>query len=127
MDERRHVHELDRNARRVRRLMVSRRRQKDEQRPKPLAPGRERLCADRRREARMPPDRRQQALFDLVEVDIEPFGLVDLRQRVQAATPVWSATMPPAKNRYRTCSKPADSISSASSFASGNRRTLAGR
>ena len=46
VDERRHVHELDRDAGGDRRLAVRRRGEEDEQRPQPLAAGGERLDAD---------------------------------------------------------------------------------
>ena len=52
MDERRHVHELDRDARSERRL-AGRRREEDEQRPQALAARDQRLAADCGHEARL--------------------------------------------------------------------------
>ena len=49
------------------------------------------------------------------------------RERAHRATPVCSATIPPAKNRQRMSPKPASSISFAKPSGSGKRRTLAGR
>ena len=58
MDERRHVHELDRDAGRERRLVGGARRGEEaEERPQPLAAGRERLAGDLGREARAALDR----------------------------------------------------------------------
>jgi hypothetical protein len=96
MDERRHVHQLDGDPGHVRRRAIVRCGEEDEQRPQPLAAGGERLGADRRGQPGMTTDRADQALLDLLEVFVEPLRLVDRRQRVQAATPVCSATMPPA-------------------------------
>ena len=47
----------------------------------------------------MASDRIEEALLDLLQVAIEALRLTDGRQRAQAATPVCSATMPPAKGR----------------------------
>jgi hypothetical protein len=99
VNERRHMHELDGDAGDVGRLAVGGRGEEDEQRPQPLAAGRERLRPDRRRQPRMAADGVKQPLLDLLQVLVEPFGLVDRRQRPHAATPVCSATIPPPKRR----------------------------
>src|SRR5207237_838594 len=108
-------------------------------RPAPLA-ALERLAADeteggvcqdsnrravaRRRQLR---ERLGKTLLELLEVGVEPGGGPDGGDRAQRATPVWSATMPPAKSRQRISSNPASSRSFARSSGPGNRRTLAGR
>jgi len=126
--ERRHVHELDRDARGERRLAAGRRREEDEQRAQPLAPSCERLVPDRGDEAGMARDRPRETLLDGVEVGLETLGLADrLERRAQPASPTCRATIPPANVRNRTRSKPHRSSSAASSSGGGKRRTLAGR
>ena len=87
--EGRQVHELDRDAGDERRLAIWRSGKKDEQRPQALAAGGERLVSDRGDDARMARDRPRQPLLDRVEVLLG----------VQRASPMWSATMPPANTR----------------------------
>ena len=93
------MHELDGDAGDEGRLADGRRSEEDEQGPQPLSAGRERLRPDRRRQPRMAADSVEQPLLDLLQVLIEPFGLVHRRQRPHAATPVCSATIPPPKRR----------------------------
>jgi hypothetical protein len=93
------VDQLDRDARGVWRLPIASARKEDEQRPQALAARGERLFADRRREAGVAGDRVEESVLDLLQVAIEPLRLTDGRQRAQTATPVCSATMPPAKSR----------------------------
>jgi hypothetical protein len=99
VDQSRHVDQLDRDARGVWRLPIASARKEDEQRPQALAARGERLFADRRREAGVAGDRVEESVLDLLQVAIEPLRLTDGRQRAQTATPVCSATMPPAKSR----------------------------
>jgi hypothetical protein len=125
VNERGHVHELDRRAGRERRLR-GRGCQEDEERPQTLATGRERFAADLRNEARLGPHGRGQTALEVLEIGVEARGLAD-RRKAQLATPMCSATIPPPKVRQRTSSNPAARTSSASSSGPGKRRTLAGR
>ena len=97
MDERRGVDELDGGPAGDRHLTVGR-GQEDEQRPQPFPACRERLGTDRRDETRALLDGRSQPLLEPVEVLVEPRALANRRQ-AHAATPVCSATIPPAKSR----------------------------
>src|SRR5204862_5990215 len=124
--ERREVDELDRNAGGHRRRLARRRREEDEQRPQPLAARAERLGADRAGHVVVPSDGIAQPLLELLHVLGEPRCIEHERAR-HTATPVWSATIPPAQVRQRTSSKPARRNSSASAPGPGNRFTLAGR
>ena len=73
VDERRHVHELDRDAGGDRWLASSRRRGEErERRPQSLAARRERARADLGDEARVALDDRVRAGLDLGEVLVEP-------------------------------------------------------
>jgi hypothetical protein len=76
------VDELDRHAGGDRRLLARGRREEDEQGPQPLAPGGERLVADRRDEARMTRDRPREPLLECVEVALETGGLADRSERL---------------------------------------------
>ena len=101
MDERRHVDELDRDARGDGRRLVRRRAEEGEQRPQPLAAGCERVGADLggdgRRTAR---DGRREARLDLLQVRVEPGQSADVLERGhRVAVPVWRATMPPPRRR----------------------------
>ena len=91
--------QLDRDAGGVRGLPIRRAREEDEQRPQALAARGERLLADSRRKPGVAGDCIEETLLDLLQVAVEPFRLTDGRQRAQAATPVCSATIPPAKSR----------------------------
>jgi hypothetical protein len=93
------VDQLDRDPGGVRGLPIRRAREEDEQRPQALAARGERLLADRRGEPGVAGDRVEKTLLDLLEVAVETLRLTDGRQRVQAATPVCNATIPPAKSR----------------------------
>ena len=79
VDERRHVHELDRRAGRERRLAWTG-GEEDEQRPQPLAAGRERFAADLGDEPRVRVDRRGQAHLEVLEVGVEAGRLADRRE-----------------------------------------------
>src|SRR5205823_10964610 len=124
--ERRHVHELDRDAGCERRLAARWSREEEEQRPQPLAARGERLVPRGRDEAGMARDRTRQTLLERVEILLEALGLADRRKR-HRASPTCRATIPPANVLYRTRSKPQRSRSAASSAGGGKRRTLAGR
>jgi hypothetical protein len=91
--------QLDRDAGGVGGLSIPCARKEDEQRPQALAARRERLLADRRREAGVTGDRVEETLLDLLQVAVEALRLTDGCQCAQAATPVCRATMPPAKSR----------------------------
>jgi hypothetical protein len=82
VDERRHVHELDRDTGGDRRLLSRGRREEDEQRAKPLAARGESLVADRGHQAGMAGDGAREPLLDRVEVVLEPGGLADRSQRL---------------------------------------------
>ena len=99
VEQRRHVDELDGDAGGDVRLLPGRGREEDEQRPQPLAAGRERALARRRDDAGIGGDRLAQARLELLEVRVEPGRLADLGERVHAAAPVWSATIEPASSR----------------------------
>ena len=127
MDERRHVHELDRRGGRDVRLRARRRGEEDEQRAQPLAAGLQRLGADRRDDAAMRRHGRLEPLLELLEVRVEPGRRAQVGEGAQRACPSCSATIPPARSRNETSAKPARSSRAASSSGPGNRRTLAGR
>ena len=129
MNQRRHVHELDRDPGGERRLCAGRRGEEDERGPQPLAAGRERLVPHGGDEARMRGDAPAEPLLERVEVAVEPGHGADLLQRGShyTASPTCSATIPPAKRWNLTSSKPHPASSSASSSGHGKRRTLAGR
>src|SRR2546423_1577258 len=82
---------------------------------------------DRGDDAGMARDRALEVLLELVEVALEPRRLADRGEDGHPATPVWSATIPPANVRYETSTKPAWPSSAASSAGGGKRLTLAGR
>src|SRR4051812_2176391 len=130
VDERRHVDELDCNACSQRRLCAGRRREEDERGTQPLATCGERLVADRCNQAGMRRDRAREPLLERIEIAVEPRRGPDVRERRtrhEAASPTWSATIPPAKRRNSTPSKPHAPSSAASSSGPGKWRTLAGR
>jgi len=84
-----HVHELDGDAGRVRRLPVGGRGEKDEQRPEALPTGGKGFSTDRRGKAGMLRDALLQAALDLVEVTVEAVRLTNRRQCAHvAAVPV---------------------------------------
>ena len=98
--ERRHVHELDGDAGRERRLLAGGSREEDERRAQALAAGRERLVPDRRDEAWVRRDGAREPLLETVEIVAEPRHGADVgERRGHATSPTWSATMPPAKSR----------------------------
>ena len=122
--ERRGVHELDRHAAAHRALAVVG-GQVDEQRPKPLPAGVERVAHPRARRrpgsARSPRGGAPRARRGTAAPACED------RLRAHARSPTCSATIPPASSRCRTFANPARCIASARSSGPGNRRTLAGR
>jgi hypothetical protein len=126
------VHELDGDAGGEAGLPSVRRAQEDEHGPQALAAGGECLVPDRRDEARMRRDRAREPLLERVEVVGQPFDGADAGERLgcggySRASATWSATIPPAKRRYRTFPKPVSSSRRASASGAGKRRTLAGR
>ena len=128
VDERGHVHELDRDPRGHGRRSSGRRGEEDEQRPEPLAARVQRIARGGGNDPSVRADGLLQPLLELLEVEVEPGRVPDRRQRAgHVASPMWSATIPPAKVRYETSAKPAEPIRSASSSGPGKRRTLAGR
>jgi hypothetical protein len=108
-------------------LTAGRRGQEDEQRPQPLASGGERLGADLGNQSRVAGDGFGEPVLDVLQIRVEARSGADGGKGAHRATPVCSATMPPAKRRQRISPKPASSSSRARSFGSGKRRTLAGR
>ena len=101
--------------------------QEDEQWSETLPAGGERFGADLRDEPGTGRDGHGEPVFELLEVRVEPGCSPDRCERAHRATPVWSATIPPANSRQRISPKPASSMSLASPCGSGKRRTLAGR
>ncbi len=99
VDEGRHVNELDRDAGRDRGLAVGWAGEEDKRRPEPLSACRERLGSDLRDEPAVTGDRLLESLLELVEVLIEPGRAADRGEGAHAASPTWSATMPPASSR----------------------------
>ena len=97
VDERRQVHELDRDAGRERRRPVAA-REEDQQRPQALAAGGKRLDSDGRHQPAAAADGELEPLLELLHVGGQPRRLAN-RGEAHAATPVWSATIPPAKVR----------------------------
>src|SRR5205085_9475397 len=77
VDEGGHVHELDGDADGPGRLALRRRGEEDKQRAKAFAPGRERLLADGGGEPGVTANRLEQAVLDLLQVTVEPLGVVD--------------------------------------------------
>ena len=127
--ERRHVHELDRDAGRERRLVASARGEEDEQRAQALAAGGERLAGRPRRRARdarrpraraAPRARRGTASRPGVVADL-------VAQRSLRATPCAARRSPPAKQPVPHVVEAGSRSSAASSSGPGKRRTLAGR
>src|SRR5207253_10600896 len=101
-----------------------------ELRTHPLAARGERLVADRGDDPRMRRDRPRQALLERVEVRVEAGSLADRGERrghEDPACPTCKATIPPARKRNETSSKPARPSIAASSSGPGKRLTLAGR
>src|SRR5207302_4692342 len=115
VDERRHVDQLDGDSGCERRGRIRVRGEEDQHRPQPLAAGRQRVRPDRSDDAGMARDGALEALLELVEVALEPGRLADRGENRHPATPVWRATIPPAKVRYETSTKPARPSSAASS------------
>ena len=99
MDERRHVHELDRDAGGDGWSVVGRRREERERRSKPLPACRERTRSDIRDDPRVQLDRPAELALDLREILVEPgCGADDLEGR-HGFVPTCSATMPPPSSR----------------------------
>ena len=121
------MHELDCDSRADRVVLVWVGREEDEERTEAFTAGREGLGADLGDETRPRGDSSCELILELLEVGVEPWRGADRGQRAHRATPVCSATMPPAKRRQRISSNPASSISFPSACGSGKRRTLAGR
>jgi hypothetical protein len=118
--------ELDRDTAGERRIPPAR-GEEDEERSQPLPSGGERLDPDAADEAGRGAGDGLEPGLQLREVGCEPRGLADRGERVQRATPVWSATIPPPRRRNPTSAKPASPRRRASSSGPGKRRTDAGR
>src|SRR6185436_15900787 len=130
VDERRHVHELDRRSTGDGALalpLLRRGREEDEERPEPLPARGERVRADIPEAPGKHGDRALQPVLEQVEVAVEAGSLSDGRQRVHRFVPTWRATIPPPISFHPTPSKPALPNAAARSEGPGNRRTLAGR
>ena len=81
VDERRHVHELDRDAGRERRLRARRSGEEDERGPEPLAARGERLVPDGGDEPRVGGHGPREPLLERVEIVVEPRHRPDVRER----------------------------------------------
>src|SRR5262249_51719977 len=115
VDEGRHVHELHCHTGGHGRGPPGRGREEREQRAQTLAPGAERVPRDGGDDPAVRAHGLLQALFELLEVEVEARCVADGCEGVgHAAFPVCSATIPPANVRYATSSKPAALMSSAS-------------
>ncbi len=119
--------ELDRSARRKRRIVLRASREEDEQRPKAFPARGEGLRSDFGDEPRSGGDGVGEPILEPVEVGVEAGSGADCGDGAQRAVPLCSATMPPANRRQEISSKPASSSSFARPSGAGNRRTLAGR
>ena len=93
MHERRHVHELDRDPGRDRRLAGS--GEEAEQRPQPLAAGRERLVGDLTRQARRARSTACASPASTSAMYAARPGVAWTARQRHAATPVWTATIEP--------------------------------
>ena len=130
VDERRHVHELDRRSTGDGALafpLLRRGREEDEERPEPLPARGERVRPDIPEAPGKHGDSALQPVLEQVEVAVEPGSLPDGRQRVYRFVPTCRATIPPPMSFQPTPSKPARPNAAARSEGPGNRRTLAGR
>ena len=125
--QRRKVHELHRDAGHDGRIRPARAGEVDEERPQPLAAGGEGFPADFGDDSVIPPDGGLEPILELGEVRVQAGRLAELRESAHVASAVCRTTIPPAKVRWRTESKPAAAISLDSSSGPGKRRTLAGR
>ena len=97
--ERRHVHELDRRARRDGRGVIRRRGEEDESRPEALPAGRERARPHLGHEPGVAGHLAPQLGLDLAEVVVEPRGRAHDLESGQGFTATCSATMPPPRRR----------------------------
>jgi hypothetical protein len=94
--ERRHVHELDGDARRDGRRGVRGGGEEREQRPQALASGRERFRADVGHDTGVAPDGCGQPLLDLLQVRVQTWQSPHVGERGHARAPTCRATIPPA-------------------------------